>query len=129
MSIGILCDDVHMYNQGVSFYKYDHVGTYKDRSNESVILNDGCDEFIGNLVPVVHKDSRGPLGYLGQMQESGRDQGHALMALGLALDLCTVGFNQGDDLFAYMNDRIAAGTEFVATMNFGGVDAASISMS
>ena len=126
MSIGILCDDVHMYNQGVSFYKYDHVGTYKDRSTESVILNDGCDEFIGNLVPVVHADSRGPLGYLGQMQESGRDQGHALMALGLALDICTVGFNQGDDLFAYMNDRIAAGTEFVAAMNFGGVDAAAL---
>lgn len=126
MSIGILCDDVHTYNQGVSFYKYDHVGTYKDRSTESVILNDGCDEFIGNLVPVVHKDSRGPLGYLGQMQESGRDQGHALMALGLALDICTVGFNQGDDLFAYMNDRIAAGTEFVAAMNFGGVDAAAL---
>ncbi len=126
MSIGILCDDVHMYNQGVSFYKYDHVGTYKDRSAETVILNDGCDEFIGNLVPVVHADSRGPLGYLGQMQESGRDQGHALMALGLALDICTVGFNQGDDLFAYMNDRIAAGTEFVAAMNFGGVDAADL---
>ncbi len=126
MSIGILCDDVHMYNQGVSFYKYDHVGTYKDRTNHSVILNDGCDEFIGNLVPVVHKDSRGPLGYLGQMQESGRDQGHALMALGLALDICTVGFNQGDDLFAYMNDRIAAGTEFVAAMNFGSVDAAAL---
>jgi len=126
MSIGILCDDVHMYNQGVSFYKYDHAGTYKDRSAESVVLNDGCDEFIGNLVPVVHKDSRGALGYLGQMQESGRDQGHALMALGLALDICTVGFNQGDDLFAYMNDRIAAGTEFVAAMNFGGVDAADL---
>ena len=126
MSIGILCDDVHMYNQGVSFYKYDHVGTYKDRSASNTILNDGCDEFIGNLVPVVHEDSRGPLGYLGQMQESGRDQGHALMALGLALDICTVGFNQGDDLFAYMNDRIAAGTEFVAAMNFGGVDAAAL---
>ena len=126
MSIGILCDDVHMYNQGVSFYKYDHVGTYKDRTNNKVILNDGCDEFIGNLVPVVLPDERGPLGYLGQMQESGRDQGHALMALGLALDICTVGLNQGDDLFAYMNDRIAAGTEFVAAMNFGGVDATSL---
>ena len=126
MSIGILCDDVHMYNQGVSFYKYDHVGTYKDRSKNSVILNDGCDEFIGNLVPVVLPDSRGPLGYLGQMQESGRDQGHSLMALGLALDICQVGFNQGDDLFAYMDDRIAAGTEFVAAMNFGGVDATSL---
>ena len=126
MSIGILCDDVHMYNQGVSFYKYDHVGTYKDRTNYSVILNDGCDEFIGNLVPVVHTDNRGPLGFLGQMQESGRDQGHALMALGLALDICQVGFNQGDDLFAFMDDRIAAGTEFVAAMNFGGVDVAAL---
>lgn len=126
MSIGILCDDVHMYNQGVSFYKYDHVGTFKDRSKQSVILNDGCNEFIGNLVPVLLPDERGPFGYLGQMQESGRDQGHALMALGLALDICEVGFNQGDDLFAYMNDRIAAGTEHVAALNFGGVAASSL---
>lgn len=126
MSIGILCDDVHMYNQGVSFYKYDHVGTYKDRSKQSVILNDGCNEFIGNLIPVVLPDERGPFGYLGQMQESGRDQGHALMALGLALDICQVGLVQGDDLFAYMDDRIAAGTEFVAAMNFGNVAATSL---
>ena len=126
MSIGILCDDVHMYNQGVSFYKYDHVGTYKDRSSQSVILNDGCNEFIGNLVPVVLPDERGPLGYLGQMQESGRDQGHALMALGLALDICQVGLTQGDDLYAYMDDRIAAGLEHVAALNFGGVEASSL---
>lgn len=126
MSIGILCDDVHMYNQGVSFYKYDHVGTFKDRSKESVILNDGCNEFIGNLVPVLLPDDRGPFGYLGQMQESGRDQGHALMALGLALDICQVGLSQGDDLFAYMNDRIAAGTEHVAALNFGGVAGSSL---
>ena len=126
MSIGILCDDVHMYNQGVSFYKYDHVGTYKDRSKQSVILNDGCNEFIGNLVPVVLPDDRGPFGYLGQMQESGRDQGHALMALGLALDICQVGLTQGDDLFAYMDDRIAAGAEHVAAVNFGGVSASSL---
>ncbi|MCR4919640.1 MAG: alginate lyase family protein, partial [Prevotella sp.] len=121
MSIGILCDDVHMYNQGVSFYKYDHVGTFKDRSTQTTILNDGLNEFIGNLVPVVLPDERGPLGYLGQMQESGRDQGHALMALGLALDICQVGLTQGDDLYAYMDDRIAAGLEHVAAYNFDGV--------
>lgn len=109
-----------MYNQGASFYKYDHVGTFKDRSSDEFVMNDGCNEFIGNLVPVVLPDERGPLGYLGQMQESGRDQGHTLMALGLAVDICQVGFNQGDDLYAYMNDRIAAGSEFVAAMNFGG---------
>ncbi len=127
MSIGILCDDVHIYNQGVSFYKYDHVGTFKpDRTGLSQILNDGCNEFIGNLVPVMMPDDRGPLGYLGQMQESGRDQGHALMALGLAVDICQTGLSQGDDLYAYMNDRIAAGAEFLAASNFGGVDAATL---
>ncbi len=127
MSIGILCDDVHMYNQGVSFYKYDHQGTFKaDRSQLNQIVNDGCDEFIGNLVPIVMPDERGPFGFLGQMQESGRDQGHALMALGLALDICQVGLNQGDDLFAYMDDRIAAGLEHVAALNFGGVAASSL---
>ncbi len=122
MSIGILCDDVHMYNQGVSFYKYDHQGTFQaDRSKLTQIVDDGCNEFIGNLVPIVIPDERGPFGYLGQMQESGRDQGHALMALGLALDICQVGLTQGDDLYAYMDDRIAAGLEHVAALNFGGV--------
>ena len=127
MSIGILCDDVHTYNQGASFYKYDHQGTFKaDRSNLDQIVDDGCNEFIGNLVPIVIADERGPLGYLGQMQESGRDQGHALMALGLALDICQVGLTQGDDLYAYMDDRIAAGLEHVAALNFGGVAASSL---
>ncbi|MCM1313134.1 MAG: LamG domain-containing protein [Bacteroides sp.] len=127
MHIGILCDDVHIYNQGVSFYKYDHVGTFvADRTNSTVILNDGCNEFIGNLVPVVHPDDRGPLGYLGQMQESGRDQGHALMAAGLAVDICQTGYNQGEDLYAYMDDRLAAGLEYVAAMNYCGVSGSSL---
>ncbi len=127
MSIGILCDDVHMYNQGVSFYKYDHQGTFQeDRSQLSMIINDGCNEFIGNLVPVVLPDDRGPFGYLGQMQESGRDQGHAVMALCCALDVCQIGFNQGDDLYAYMNDRIAAGCEYVCAQNYAGVAATDL---
>lgn len=127
MNIGILCDDVHIYNQGVSFYKYDHVGNFvADRTKQDVILNDGCNEFIGNLVPVVHPDERGPFGLLGQMQETGRDQGHALMAAGLAVDICQVAYNQGDDLYAYMDDRLAAGIEHVAALNYGGVAASNL---
>lgn len=127
MTIGVLCDDVHIYNEGLSFYKYDHVGTFKDdRTKLSQIVNDGCNEFIGNLVPVMMTDNRGPFGFLGQMQESGRDQGHALMALGLAIDICQSALSQGEDLFAYMDDRIAAGAEFVAASNFGDVDAATL---
>ena len=127
MSIGILCDDVHMYNQGVSFYKYDHQGTFvEDRTKTPMIFNDGCNEFIGNLVPIMMPDERGPLGYLGQMQESGRDQGHTVMALCCALDVCQIGFNQGDDLYAYMNDRIAAGCEYVCAINFAGIAGADL---
>ncbi|MDR2087060.1 MAG: alginate lyase family protein [Dysgonamonadaceae bacterium] len=118
MSIGILCDDVFIYNQGLSFYKHDQVGNYTGNQT-SPLDNRGLTEFLGNLVPAVHADSRGPLGYLGQMQESGRDQGHALMALGLAIDVCQIGWNQGDDLFAFMDNRLAAGIEYVAAYNSG----------
>lgn len=118
MSIAILCDDVYMYNQALSFYKYDQVGSFID-NRPAPIVNDGLTEFIGNLVPITHEDARGPFGYLGQMQESGRDQGHALMAVGLAADVCQIGWNQGDDLFSLMDNRLAAGIEYLAAYNTG----------
>lgn len=125
MSIGVLCDDVFIYNQGLSFYKYDHVGTFIDPRGD-VVTNDGLTEFLGNLVVDVHEDERGAYGYLGQMQESGRDQGHATMAAGLAVDICQVAWNQGDDLYSYMNNRLAAGIEYVAAYNNAGVAAADL---
>ena len=121
MSIGILCDDVYIYNQGLSYYKYDQVGTFQEQRG-TTINNDGCNEFIGNLVPVVKEDARGPFGMLGQMQESGRDQGHSLMAVGLAVDICQTALNQGDDLYRLMDDRLAAGIEFIAAYNFDNID-------
>ncbi|WP_340113140.1 LamG-like jellyroll fold domain-containing protein [Maribellus mangrovi] len=122
MSIGILCDDEFIYNQGLAFYKYDKVGTFKDDNTLPRVDNWGLTEFIGNLVPVVHEDERGPLGHLGQMQESGRDQGHATLALGLAVDICQTAWNQGDDLFGYMDNRLLAGIEWVAAYNTGADD-------
>lgn len=125
ISIGILCDDVFIYNQGMSFMKYDQVGTFQDPRTANPILNDGCTEFIGNLVVTTSESAleTGAYGRLGQMQESGRDGGHAAMALGLAVDICHVAWNQGDDLFSYMDNRMAAGIEFVAacTQNVQGL--------
>ena len=120
MSIAILCDDPYLYNQAVSFYKYNHFDgddCWPDNIIDSVIYDNGCNEFIGILVPTVFDDSRGPFGQLAQMQETGRDQGHAQMALGLAVDICQTAFNQGDDLFAYMDNRIAAGIEYQQAFN------------
>ena len=126
VSIGILCDDVFIYNQGMSYYKYDQVGNFTDPPTlhdvtghdytGQAIFNDGLTEFMGNLVvtDVESELETGAYGHLGQMNESGRDTGHSAMALGLAVDLAKVGWNQGDDLFAYMNHRLAAGIEYVA---------------
>ena len=125
ITIGILCDDVFIYNQGLSFLKYDQAGTFKDPRTADPILNDGCTEFIGNLVVTKSKTSleTGAYGEMGQMQESGRDGGHAAMALGLAVDIAHTAWNQGDDLFSYMDNRLAAGIEFVAacTQNVQGL--------
>ncbi len=118
LTIGILCDDVFIYNQALSFMKYDQAGTFpKDgKRTANPILSDGCTEFMGNLVVDV-KDTEletGAYGQMGQMQESGRDGGHAAMALGLAVDIAQTAWNQGDDLYSYMDNRLAAGIEFVA---------------
>lgn len=116
ISIGILCDDVYIYNQGMSYFKYDQVGTFKDPRTEVPIKNDGLNEFLGNLVVTTSESDleTGAYGKLGQMQESGRDIGHVTMSAGLALDVAKVGWNQGDDLFSYMDHRLAAGIEYVA---------------
>ena len=116
ISIGVLCDDVYIYNQGMSYFKYDQVGTYTNPRTDNPIKNDGLTEYLGNLVvTTVDTDMEtGAYGQLGQMQESGRDVGHSAMALGLAIDIAKVGWNQGDDLFAYMDHRLAAGIEYVA---------------
>lgn len=114
--IGILCDDVFIYNQAMSFFKYDQCGTFTDPRTEVPIKNSGLTEFLGNLVVTIGKSEleTGAYGKLGQMNESGRDTGHSAMALGLAVDMAKVGWNQGDDLFAYMSHRLAAGIEYVA---------------
>jgi len=117
VSIGVLCDDVYIYNQGMSYFKYDQVGTFKDPRAEVPIKNDGLTEYLGNLVVTTVETGLegGAYGRMGQMQESGRDVGHSAMALGLAIDIAKVGWNQGDDLFAYMDHRLAAGIEYVAS--------------
>ena len=127
MSIGILCDNVQIYNEAISFIKYDQVGNYTepptlydatDSEGTAVkaIHNDGLTEFWGNLIVTTSESEleTGAYGELGQMNESGRDTGHSAMALGLAVDIAKVAYNQGDDLFAYMNHRLAAGIEYVA---------------
>lgn len=116
LSIGVLCDDVFIYNQGLGAIKYDQVGTFKDPRTDNPILADGLTEFLGNFVVTTYPSDleTGAYGKLGQLNESGRDAGHAAMSLGLAVDIAHQIWNQGDDLFAYMDHRLAAGIEYLA---------------
>lgn len=130
MSVGILCDDVFIYNQAMSYYKYDQAELAKanypwpwaPENTETDKYNGGLNEYIDNLVPHVaeYAGETGAYGKVGQMQETGRDQGHAQMAAGLAVDICQTAWNQGDDLYSYHDNRIAAGLEFQAAYNFDG---------
>ncbi|MFD7503922.1 alginate lyase family protein [Streptomyces sp. NPDC059850] len=56
----------------------------------------------------------------GQGQESGRDQGHEQLAVGLLGDAAQVAWNQGVDLWGINGNRILANVEYAARYNLGG---------
>ncbi|WP_327432685.1 alginate lyase family protein [Streptomyces sp. NBC_01236] len=55
----------------------------------------------------------------GQGQESGRDQGHEQLAVGLLADAAQVAWNQGVDLYGHLDNRILANVEYAARYNLG----------
>jgi len=91
MAIGVYCDDREKFNQGVDYFK-------TGAGNGS----------IKNAVVNMHP------GDLGQWQESGRDQAHALGGMGLLAEACQVAWNQGIDLFGYSDNRLLAAAEYTA---------------
>jgi hypothetical protein len=58
-------------------------------------------------------------GGLGQWQESGRDQGHTVMGVGLLATICEMAWNQGVDLYGYLDNRFMMAAEYVAKYNLG----------
>lgn len=55
----------------------------------------------------------------GQCQESGRDQAHAQLGLGAMCDICEMGWEQGDDLWGALDNRLMKGLEYSARYNMG----------
>jgi hypothetical protein len=94
LAIGILCDDQPKIDQAVNYFK-----------------TGGGNGSINNAVPILHSPT------LGQWQESGRDQEHALMGVGLMGVICEMAWNQGIDLYGYNDRRFMAGAEYIARYN------------
>ena len=55
----------------------------------------------------------------GQIQESGRDQSHCMLGLGAMATVCELAWQQGDDLYAALYNRLLKGYEYVAQYNLG----------
>ena len=94
LAIGVLCDRQDIYDEAISYCK---TGQGNGAGLQAVYY--------------VHP------GYLGQWQESGRDQGHCTLGIGLAGAFCEMAWNQGDDIYGYENNRFLAGAEYVAKTN------------
>ncbi|MER6129927.1 alginate lyase family protein, partial [Streptomyces sp. NPDC001795] len=97
LAVGILCDDRTAFDQAVSYFKHgEGLGAIK------------------NAIPVVYSDG------LAEWVEAGRDQGHALLGVGLMGTVCEMAWNQGVDLYGYDDNRFLKGAQYVAKWSMGG---------
>ena len=55
----------------------------------------------------------------GQCQETGRDQGHVQLGLGALCETCEMAWQQGDDLWGALDNRLMQGIEYTAKYNLG----------
>ncbi|HEY8944156.1 MAG TPA: alginate lyase family protein [Polyangiaceae bacterium] len=92
-SIGVFADDRTIYEEAIDYF-YDGPGN-------------------GNIMRAVFD------GETGQLQESGRDQAHAQLGIGLLASLCETAWNQGDDLYSTDGNRLLKGFEYTASYLLG----------
>ena len=83
---------------------------------DSALYHDAIDYFL-------HANDNGALpryvSTTGQCQETGRDQAHAQLGLGALCDICEMAEEQGDDLWAALDNRLMLGIEYSARYNLG----------
>ncbi|XEC94420.1 RICIN domain-containing protein [Paenibacillus tarimensis] len=96
VAIGIFCDRRDIYNIGIEYFKH-------GAGNGSIY----------NAIPFLHPNG------LAQWQESGRDQAHTQLGIGLMASISEMAWNQGDDLYGWANNRFLRAAEYVAKYNNG----------
>jgi hypothetical protein len=98
LAVGVLTDDRGKFDEAVAYFKHGS-GTGQ------------IDRLVNHLYPGEPT--------LGQCQESGRDQGHATLAVALAGAFAKMAYDQGEDLFAYQDHKLLALAEYTAKYNLG----------
>lgn len=99
LAIGILTDSQDIVNEAIDYFKNG--------------------KGMGSIENMVWHVYDGDNSGLAQLQESGRDQGHALLDIALMETVCQMAWNQGVDLFGYDDNRFMKGAEYAAKYNLG----------
>lgn len=94
MAIGVLTDSAAIYNEAIEY-----------------LMHGAGNGNLDLAIYYIHSDG------LGQLQESGRDQGHALLCIGLFGTIAEMAYNQGDDVYGYDDNRILKAAEYAAKYN------------
>ena len=92
MAIGVFCNDRLLFERALRYY----VDGHGNGTIWHYILNED-----------------------GQIQESGRDQGHTQLGVALLGECSEIAWHQGLDLYGYAGNRLLKGFEYVAKFNLG----------
>jgi hypothetical protein len=103
IAIGVFADDRAIFDKAINYFK---TGAGNSRG--------GGNGVITKAIPFLHS------GGLAQWQESGRDQGHTILGVGLMGSFCEIAWNQGQDMYGYSNNRFMQAAQYVARYNNGG---------
>ncbi|MCS3796448.1 alginate lyase family protein [Niastella sp. OAS944] len=100
MAIGILTDKRSLYNEAVNYFQ-----------------RGGGNGNIRKAIYYVHKEQG-----LAQLQESGRDQGHATLVMAMLGTICEMAWHQGDDFYGFNDNMVLKASEYNAKYNIAHED-------
>ncbi|MEI6891837.1 MAG: carbohydrate-binding protein [Pontiella sp.] len=125
MAMGVFLDNEIMYDRAVRYLQgmshraddvpyvsgpsittgptavYEYYEEYSRSGQEDTIPDYGYNEVISNYVYET-----------GQCQESSRDQAHSLGGVGTLCTMAEIAWNQGDDLYGHLDNRLLLGLSF-----------------
>lgn len=92
MAIAVFCNDRPMFNDVLKYY----INGHGNGALRHYVINEE-----------------------GQIQESGRDQGHTQLGIGMLAECSEIAWHQGLNLYGYAGNRLLKGFEYVAKFNLG----------
>ncbi|KAI4596860.1 hypothetical protein KJ359_005205 [Pestalotiopsis sp. 9143b] len=100
-AIGVLSDNATMTSEAITYFKSGQGNGAIEKAIWTTYTEDGSGKVLG------------------QGQEAGRDQGHATLDFALLGAFAQQAYNQGVDLFGFLDNRILAGSEYASKYNVG----------